>query len=154
KEICAQIDPLYGGWKAVPKFPFVHPVNVLYSWGDPRAEALVSSTLERMCGGGIYDCLKGGFFRYALDAEWKIPHLEKTLYDNALLAQAYLCAWQHTQKELFAQVARKTVEYLLREMCSPLGGFYSAQDAHLEGEEHLNSVPFKDHKIITAWNGL
>src|ERR1041384_5499674 len=88
-----------------------------------------------MALGGIYDQIGGGFHRYSTDAAWLVPHFEKMLYDNGLLARVYLEGWQATGNDLFARIARETLDYLLREMASPEGLFYSATDADSEGEE-------------------
>ena len=96
---------------------------------------MATLTLERMAAGGIYDQLGGGFHRYATDAAWQVPHFEKMLYDNALLAVDYLEAYQVTGRVDFARVGRETLDYLLAEMASPEGGFYSATDADADGEE-------------------
>ena len=101
----------------------------------PRFRTWSVQTLEAMAAGGIYDQVGGGFHRYATDQQWRVPHFEKMLYDNALLAVAYLEGYQITGREDFARIAREILEYLDREMSAPGGGFYSATDADSGGEE-------------------
>ena len=139
KELLSSLDRVHGGFGGAPKFP--HPMDLrvlLRCWkrfGNKAALDAVTLTLEKMAGGGIYDHLGGGFHRYSTDAHWLVPHFEKMLYDNALLVPVYLEAYQATGREDFARIARETLDYVLREMTSPEGGFYSTQDADSEGVE-------------------
>jgi uncharacterized protein YyaL (SSP411 family) len=132
-------DPEHGGLAGAPKFPSSLPVRALlrYHRRTRDAEPLEAAvrTLEAMAAGGIHDQLAGGFHRYATDAAWRIPHFEKTLYDNALLAVAYAEAWQVTRRPVFARVVRSTLDFVLRELGAPAGGLYSALDADAGGEE-------------------
>jgi uncharacterized protein len=132
-------DPVHGGLRRAPKFPSNVPVRLLLRahrrTRDPEPLRMATVTLERMAAGGIHDQVGGGFHRYSTDAEWLVPHFEKMLYDNALLAVAYAEAWQVTGRRDLARVVRQTLDYLLREMTSPEGGLYSATDADSEGEE-------------------
>ena len=134
-------DPIFGGFKGEPKFPLGYQSEFLLRYAkaheDSRALFYVELTLEMMCRGGIYDHLGGGFSRYAIDERWIVPHFEKMSYDNAILAKAYLEAWKYTKRPLFRRVTEETLQYVLREMTSPEGGFYSAQDADTDGREGL-----------------
>lgn len=135
----ATYDSTHGGWGAAPKFPQPMILEFLlrthHNTGDPRALHMVTHTLEAMARGGIYDQLGGGFHRYAVDTKWLIPHFEKMLYDNAQLVPVYLHAWQVTGEPLFRAIVEETLDYVLREMTAPEGGFYATQDADSEGEE-------------------
>ena len=139
--LARQFDPEWGGFGGAPKFP---PASVLefllrrhHRTGDEGALAMVTRTLDGMAAGGMYDLLGGGFHRYSVDDRWLVPHFEKMLYDNALLAPVYLHAWLVTGQERYREVAEATLDYLLRELRLPEGGFASAQDADTDGIEGL-----------------
>ena len=126
-------DRALGGLLGHMKFPATFPIRFLLRFhrrtGDPEALQLATLTLERMAAGGIHDQIGGGFHRYSTDPHWLVPHFEKMLYDNALLALAYLEGWQATGRADFAQVTGEVLRYVMHEMTSPEGGFYSATDA-------------------------
>jgi uncharacterized protein YyaL (SSP411 family) len=139
EQIAGMIDPVHGGLRGAPKFP--QPMILEFLWragrrtGQQRYFAVVELTLERICQGGIYDHLGGGFSRYSVDERWLVPHFEKMLYDNAQLLELLGLAYQHSGRALFRNRARETVDWLFREMTTPQGAFSASLDADSEGEE-------------------
>jgi len=138
-DLSHRFDDRYGGFDSAPKFPMAqHCFFLLRYWkkeGDSQALAMVEKTLQAMRQGGIYDHIGFGFHRYSTDAQWRLPHFEKMLYDQALLALAYTEAFQATGKAFYERTAREILTYVLRDMTAPEGGFYAAEDADTAGEE-------------------
>ncbi|MBD0358373.1 MAG: thioredoxin domain-containing protein [Rubrobacter sp.] len=137
--LAGQIDNRFGGFDGAPKFPQAMNLEVLLRHhkrtGDRAALSSVELALRQMANGGIYDQLGGGFARYSVDEYWLVPHFEKMLYDNALLARLYLEAYEATGDGFYRRIAEETLDYVMRDMRSPEGGFYSAEDADSEGVE-------------------
>jgi len=132
--LLSQLDPRWGGFGHAPKFP---PASVLEFLLRRGALDPVRLTLDGMAAGGMYDLVGGGFHRYSVDAKWLVPHFEKMLYDNALLVPAYLHGWLLTGEERYRVVAEQTLDYMVRELRLPSGGFASSQDADTDGMEGL-----------------
>ena len=138
-QLATNFDYQNGGVGSAPKFPQAMTLEILlryYAHGyNDRALSMLELTLEKMARGGIYDQVGGGFHRYSTDSFWLVPHFEKMLYDNALLARLYLHSWLATGRTLYRRITEETLDYVLREMTGDHGGFFSATDADSEGEE-------------------
>ncbi|RKX40601.1 MAG: hypothetical protein DRP64_12425 [Verrucomicrobia bacterium] len=162
EELMRQYDKHDGGFGSQPKFPTPHRLVFLLRHGEKEGIKAVEHTLEEMRKGGIFDQVGFGFHRYSTDSDWLVPHFEKMLYDQALLAIAYTEAYELTGKVLYRQVAEEILEYVMRDMTVPDGGFYSAEDADSEGEEGLfyiwvaeemESILGTDHGFVSKrWN--
>jgi len=150
QQFADRFDAINGGFNPPPKLPAAHQLMFLLRYwrrtGEPHALAMVETTLQKMRAGAIWDTKRGGFHRYAVDAEWKQPHYEKMLCDQALLSMAYLEAFQATHKPEYAATARAILAYVLRDLRAPNGTFYSANDS--------DERTARDEKILTDWNGL
>jgi uncharacterized protein YyaL (SSP411 family) len=152
-------DSVNGGWGGAPKFPAASVIEFLLARGEP---AMALQSLRSMASGGIFDQVGGGFARYSIDARWTVPHFEKMLYDNALLARAYLHGFQVSGDALLRRTCEETLDWALREMRAPEGGFYSALDADSEGVEgkyyvwtaaELRAALGDDADVAMAWFG-
>jgi uncharacterized protein YyaL (SSP411 family) len=162
QQLLVRFDAKHGGFLPEPKFPTPHHLMfLLRQWrrtGGAKALEMVEVTLRSMRGSRLWDARGLGFHRYASDADWSEPHYEKMLYDQALLALAYLEAYQATKKEEYAQVARDIFTYVLRDLRSPGGAFFAAQDAderyYTAADRTKLEKPGRDEKIIADWNGL
>ena len=163
EELVLRFDPEYGGFGRAPKFPTPHTLLFLLRFwkrtGNTRALTMVEKTLGAMRSGGIFDQVGGGFHRYSTDAQWRVPHFEKMLYDQALLVMAYTEAYQATHNPAFRKTAEEIISYVLRDLTSPEGAFFSAEDADSAGGEgafylwtsgETEKILGKDDAIVAA----
>ncbi|HET8798239.1 MAG TPA: hypothetical protein VFO89_11160, partial [Thermoanaerobaculia bacterium] len=161
-QLASRFDAKHGGFFPEPKFPQPHHLMFLLRYwkrsGEAKALAMAESTLQALRTRGLFDRVDLGFHRYASHADWSDPHYEKMLYDQALLALAFLEAYQATGKDEYAQTARETFTYVLRDLRSPSGAFFAAQDADeaysTAKDRSKLPKPGRDEKILADWNGL
>ena len=156
--LSSRFDPRHGGFGAAPKFPPSMTIEFLLRYyhrtGNREALQMSTFTLDKMAYGGLYDQIGGGFHRYSTDERWLVPHFEKMLYDNALLARVYLDAWRVTGNPLYRRITEEVLDFIVREMRDPNGGFYSTQDADSEGVEGKFYVwQFEEFKATAGPDG-
>lgn len=167
QEFKGHFDHRYGGFGTAPKFPAPHNIMLLLEYGvseeDDVCLKMGEKTLDFMARGGMFDQIGGGFSRYSTDDEWIVPHFEKMLYDNALLAQVYAQAYVITKKPIYEEVVKRILDYVRRELMSPEGGFYCGQDADSGGSEgsyyvftksEIEAVLGKDAETFCKWYGV
>ena len=162
RQLATRFDATHGGFLPEPKFPAPHHLMFLLRYWhrtqDAKALEMVETTLRGMRNGPLWDPLDGGFHRYSTNADWSDPHYEKMLYDQALLALAYLEAYQATGRKEYADTARGIFAYVLQNLRSPSGAFFAAQDAdeayYKERKRSRTAKPGRDEKLIADWNGL
>lgn len=168
RQLKSNYDPKWGGFGSAPKFPTPHNLLFLLQYSlreqDDSSLEMVKHTLTQMFRGGIFDHLGGGFSRYSTDEKWLVPHFEKMLYDNALLALAYLETYLVTNNEFFSMVAKRTLDYAIRELLDEKGGFYCGQDADSDGiegkyyvftkKEIYNVLGETDGGVFCDWFGI
>ncbi len=154
RQMAADYDEVQGGFGPAPKFPQPARLFFLLQDDDPASAAMALHTLDHMAAGGIHDQLGGGFHRYATDFEWRVPHFEKMLYDQALIARAYLIAWRRSGEQKYAEVARKTLDSTLAHLRAPGGGFWSALSADSPAESDPAGRPQEGAYYTWNWRQL
>jgi uncharacterized protein len=147
RAVARSFEPAFGGFGRAPKFPPASTIEFLLRRDSEQAAAMVEKTLDGMAAGGMYDLVGGGFHRYSVDDRWLVPHFEKMLYDNALLASAYLHAWAVTGEERRRRVVEETLDHVVRDLSLPEGGLASAQDADTDGAEGVTYTWSEDEAV-------